>query len=165
MSEEKILVIASAGGHLTQALCATSRLENLLLVSNRKLISSEKVKKVYKIWDTQKNPFIHFLNIFVALFIILRERPKAIFSTGGPICLPYALVAKFLRVRFVYLDTLSRVVELSNTGKLIYKYKLYDRFLCQWPGVAHLYDGLEYYGQTFDIGNHGDERLPISSIG
>ena len=165
MLEDKVLVIASAGGHLTQALCATSRLENLLLVSNRKFVASKEVKKAYIIWDTQKNPIIHFLNIFFALFVVMRERPKAIFSTCGPICLPFALVAKILKVRFVYLDTLSRVVELSNTGKLIYKYKLYDRFFCQWPGVAQMYDGLEYCGQTFDLGNHGDERLPISSIG
>ena len=39
---KKVLVIASAGGHLTQALCATSTCSNIALVSNKKNISNEK---------------------------------------------------------------------------------------------------------------------------
>jgi UDP-N-acetylglucosamine transferase subunit ALG13 len=147
---EKILVIASAGGHLTQAMCLTSKCNDLTLVTNKVNIANERIKKIYKIWDTQFNFFIHFYNIFYALYVILRERPKAIISTGGPIALPFAFICKILPLKFVYVDTLSRVVELSNTGKLIHKYSLYDDFFCQWHDIAKK-NNVKYIGKCFDI--------------
>lgn len=148
--QSKVLVVASAGGHLTQAMCATSCCENLALVSNKVNISHPKLSKIYQIKDTQHNPFIHFLNVFFAIFVLLRERPKAVFSTGGPIVLPFALLCKVLPIKFVYLDTLSRVVELSNTGKLIKKYGLYDQFFSQWPNIAAK-NNVQFIGKCFDI--------------
>ncbi len=148
--KSKVLVIASAGGHLTQAMCATSACENIALVSNKKNISNDKIKHIYKIWDTQHNMFIHFVNIFYAIYVLLRERPSVVFSTGGPIVLPFALLCKFLPIKFVYLDTLSRVVELSNTGKLVRKHNLFDHFFCQWKEIAAK-NKVNYIGKCFDI--------------
>lgn len=150
MPNRKIMIVASAGGHLTQALCASSKVQDIVLVTTRDLITDERIKKTYSIWGTQKNPFIHFINIFYAIYVLLREKPHTVFSTGSPIVLPFALVCKFLPIRFIYLDTLSRVIELSNTGKLILKYKLYDEFMTQWEDMAAEYN-LEYYGKTFDL--------------
>ena len=150
MSNRKVLLIASAGGHLTQALCACNHAEEIVLVTTKSLVNDDKIKKIYTIWSTQKNAFIHFFNIFYALYVIAKERPRTVFTTGGPIVLPFALVCKFLPLRFVYLDTLSRVVELSHTGKVIHKYKLYDEFLSQWQAVARNYH-VEYAGKTFDL--------------
>lgn len=147
---KKVVVIASAGGHLTQAMCATSHCNNITLVSNKKNISLDKIKQIYKIWDTQHNPVIHFFNIFFALYVLCIERPRVVFSTGGPIALPFALLCKFLPIKFVYLDTLSRVVELSNTGKLVHKYRLYNDFYCQWKDIAAK-NKVKYIGKCFDI--------------
>ncbi len=153
-----ILVIASSGGHLTQAMCATSTLkQDLVLVSNKDMLDGKRFKHVYTIKDTQHNPFVHCMNLFAAISILLKEKPQAMFSTGGPICLPFALVAKLTNTRFVFLDTMSRVTELSNSGKLIQKFGLSDSFLCQWPDVANQYDGAEYHGQAFDLGDHGHQ--------
>ncbi len=156
----KILVIASAGGHLTQAMCATSTCEHVYLVSNKKNIHSDKIKRFFKILDTQHNPFIHFVNLFFALYVICIVRPKSILSTGGPIVLPFALIAKFLPIKFIYLDTLSRVVELSNTGKLIKKYKLYDEFFTQWASMAHEHN-VSYMGKCFDILGENEYKTKV----
>ncbi len=153
-----ILVIASSGGHLTQAMCATSTVaQELVLVSNKNMLDGKHFARVYTIRDTQHNPFIHILNLLVAVRILRKEKPEAMFSTGGPICLPFALLAKLFRVRFVFLDTMSRVTELSNSGKLIKKFGLYDSFLCQWSSVAEQHSGIEYYGQAFDLGDNGHQ--------
>jgi len=147
---KKIIIIASAGGHLTQAMCVTSRCKNIVLVTNKKNIKNKRINKVYKIWDTQFNAFIHFFNLFFACFVLMKERPSAIFSTGGPIVLPFALICKFLPIKFIYLDTLSRVVELSNTGKVIKKFHLCDEFFCQWEKIATK-NNARYIGKCFDI--------------
>ena len=150
-----VLVIASSGGHLTQAMCATSTVElELALVTNKNMLEDSRFVRIYTIRDTQTNIVIHALNIFSAARIMLKEKPQAMFSTGGPICLPFALLAKLTRTRFVYLDTMSRVVELSNSGKFIKKYGLFDSFLCQWQETADKY-GAEYHGQAFDLGDNG----------
>ena len=153
-----ILVIASSGGHLTQAICATSTVEQqLVLVSNKNMLDGKHFARVHTIRDTQHNPLIHLLNLFAAIRVFIAEKPQAVFSTGGPICLPFALVAKLTKTRFVFLDTMSRVTELSNSGKLIKKFGLYDSFLCQWSSVAEQHPGIEYYGQAFDLGDNGHQ--------
>lgn len=151
-----VLVIASSGGHLTQAMCAISLVEReLVLVSNKNMLVDSPFSRIYTISDTQRNPFIHLYNLFHAMKIVVSERPVAIFSTGGPICLPFALLSKLAGIRFVYLDTMSRVTELSNSGKIIRKFRLYDSFLCQWEAVADQHSGAEYHGKAFDLGDHG----------
>jgi UDP-N-acetylglucosamine:LPS N-acetylglucosamine transferase len=153
-----VLVVASSGGHLTQAMCATSTVaQDLVLVCNKNMLDGEHFVRVHTIRDTQHNPLIHLINLFAAVRILRREKPMAIFSTGGPICLPFALLAKLTRTKFVFLDTMSRVTELSNSGKLIQKFKLYDSFLCQWQPVADQHNGVEYHGQAFDLGDNGHQ--------
>ncbi|MEZ9233742.1 glycosyltransferase [Vibrio amylolyticus] len=166
MKQKNVLVIASAGGHLTQAMCATSTCESIYLVSNKINISNGRIKKSFKIWDTQYNPFIHIFNIFYAVYVLLVTRPRSILSTGGPIALPFALIAKFLPVNFIYLDTLSRVTELSNTGKLIKKHSLYDKFFTQWKVMSEKHN-VDYIGKCFDIlGENGYDviRKPTNEV-
>lgn len=158
---KKVLIIASAGGHLTQAMCATSACSNIALVSNKKNIQNDKIKHIYKIWDTQYNPIIHFFNVFYALYVLIIERPAVVFSTGGPIVLPFALLCKLLPIKFIYLDTLSRVVELSNTGKVIKKYSLYNEFFCQWQDIA-IKNKVNYLGKCFDILCENDYQTKFS---
>lgn len=153
-----VLVIASSGGHLTQAMCATSTIKNdLVLVSNKDMLDANHFKRIYTIRDTQHNVLIHGLNLLAAARILWHEKPLALFSTGGPICLPFAVMAKLTGTKFVFLDTMSRVTELSNSGKLLHKLKLYDSFLCQWRNVADRHSEIEYHGQAFDLGDNGHQ--------
>lgn len=150
-----VLVVASSGGHLTQAMCATSTVElDLVLVTNKNMLENSPFLRIHTIRDTQTSVLIHAMNVCSAARILLKERPRAIFSTGGPICLSFALLAKVTGTRFVYLDTLSRVTELSNSGKFIKKFGLFDSFLCQWQETADKH-GVEYHGQAFNLGDNG----------
>jgi UDP-N-acetylglucosamine:LPS N-acetylglucosamine transferase len=148
-----ILVIASPGGHLTQALCIMEAIDSFHLVTTGNVDKSisKKASSLIKVIDTQFNPAIHFCNFIKALFIISKIKPVAIFSTGGPVCLPFALLAKLIGIKFVFLDTLSRVEDLSNTAAFLYKYNLSNEIYCQWKSVSEKYTGVEYHGKTFDI--------------
>lgn len=150
-SHSNILTIVNAGGHLTQSLCVMKVVESFHLVTSININSELGQKTLTVVKGTQFNPFIHFLNLFRAANIIKKTQPTALFSTGGPICIPFALMAKMIGKKFIYLDTLSRVQDLSNTAKLLYKYRLASEIYCQWQSVADKYDGIEYKGKTFDI--------------
>jgi UDP-N-acetylglucosamine:LPS N-acetylglucosamine transferase len=123
------------------------------LVTSKEVAEDVNATTVTLVRGTQFNVFRHFKNCFVAFQIIRRIKPTVVFSTGGPICIPYAIVAKLMGVNFVYLDTLSRVVDLSNTARFLYKYKMASKIMCQWENVAAKYPGVEYFGKTFDICN------------
>ncbi|KYL33915.1 hypothetical protein R0K04_06350 [Pseudoalteromonas sp. SIMBA_153] len=159
MKNSRILTVVNAGGHLTQAMCVMSVFDEFHLVTSIKIEAELGAKSVTIINSTQFNPLIHIKNIFKAYRIIKKINPAAIFSTGGPICIPFAIVAKILGIKFIYLDTLSRVVELSNTAKFLYKFKLATKIMCQWENVANKYQGVEYYGKTFNICN--DRNMPL----
>lgn len=146
-----ILTVVNAGGHLTQSLCVMKAAHSFVLVTSGKMELDVGAKEVISISSTQFNPLKHFANVFKARKIIKRIDPVAIFSTGGPICLPFALAAKLMNKKFIYLDTLSRVDDVSNTARLLYKYKLASEIYCQWQNIAEKYPGIQYVGKTFDI--------------
>lgn len=152
----RVLTVVNAGGHLTQAMCVMRAIDEFHLVTSVNIGETFGAKSVTVINSTQFNVFVHFKNIFRAFKIVKKIKPKAIFSTGGPICIPFAVAAKFLGIKFVYLDTLSRVVEPSNTARFLYKYKLADEMFCQWETVSKQYPRMKYYGKTFNICNHRD---------
>jgi len=156
MAIKRVLTVVNAGGHLTQALCMMKVIDEFHLVTSVNIDADLGAKTMTVVESTQFNPLIHFKNLFTAYKIIKKIKPTVIFSTGGPICLPYALVAKLVGTRFVYLDTLSRVIEPSNTAKLLYKFKLADEMFCQWENITQKYPGIKYYGKTFNICNHRD---------
>lgn len=154
-----VLTVVNAGGHLTQAMCIMSAVKDFHLVTSVDLDFSCEAKSVCVIRSTQFNPLIHLKNVFVAFRIIRKIKPDVVFSTGGPICIPFAVTAKLLGVKFIYLDTLSRVQDLSNTAKFLYKYNLTTEMYCQWPKVADKYDRIAYHGKTFNICDSRDLSL------
>jgi len=121
------------------------------LACTNKNIKSDKFKQIYVAMETKTNPFIHFYNLVYASYVFARERPTSVFSTGGPFCLSFAVVAKITSTKFVYLDSLTRIEELSNSGKLIYKLGLYDTFLTQWQALTLKYPKAQYYGTVFSL--------------
>ncbi|MDF3125679.1 glycosyltransferase [Rheinheimera sp. 1928-s] len=145
----KIFVIATSGGHMTQALCACSALDDFIIVTNiNNLIGTP--NKVIVVRSTQFNFFIHLMNFFIGFYLFARFMPKVVISTGGPIFLPFAVLARLFGCKVIFIDTLSRVKELSNTGKMIKKLKLANYFICQWKAMAEKFDCL-YLGKCFDI--------------
>ncbi|HBF07770.1 MAG TPA: hypothetical protein DHW71_02150 [Gammaproteobacteria bacterium] len=146
-----VLTIVSAGGHMTQALCIMPHIERFHLVTSLNTGLDVGAASYHFIEDTQFSAWVHFKNFFSALNIIRKVKPAALFSTGGPICLPFALAAKLLGKKFIYLDTLSRVEDLSNTARFLNKHNLASEIYVQWEHHTKKYPKLSYHGKTFDI--------------
>ena len=160
---KRVLTVVSPGGHLTQALCIMEAVSEFYLVTSKSTVVSAKAKEVIVIKGTQYNPLRHLLNLFTAYKIIKKVKPDAVFSTGGPICISFAIVCKLTGMKFIYLDTLSRVIELSNTASFLVKFGLATKVMSQWKNVANQYEQVSYYGKTFDICNDRNEPIQLSS--
>jgi len=84
--------------------------------------------------------------IFIALRILLKERPEAVISTGGgEIAVPFCYVGKLLGAKVIFIETVARVTTRSAAGKLIYP--LADLFLVQWETLLKKYGKkAQYWG-------------------
>jgi UDP-N-acetylglucosamine:LPS N-acetylglucosamine transferase len=79
--------------------------------------------------------------------MLLRERPKAIISTGGGMSIATALLGKLLGVKLIYVESGARVTSPSRTGKLLYKYA--DLFIVQWEPMLKHFPKAVYGGMLF----------------
>jgi beta-1,4-N-acetylglucosaminyltransferase len=83
-------------------------------------------------------------NLGVAWRTLRRRRPDAILSTGAGLAVPFFLVGKLLRIRLVYVESVTRTESISLSGRLVYP--LADRFFVQWPEAAQGLRRAEYAG-------------------
>lgn len=100
--------------------------------------------RFYTIRDVTRWNKLRWVQTFVKLaYIILREQPDVVISTGA---LPgyFSLrLAKWLRIKTIWVDSIANVEELSLSGQMIGKYA--DLWLTQWPQLAKP-DGPLYRG-------------------
>jgi len=74
-----------------------------------------------------------------AVALVARLRPDAVLSVGHPAAIPLCLAGKLLGARTVFVESLTRVVELSLTGRIMYHLRLADRLYVQWASLAERY--------------------------
>lgn len=139
----KVLVICSHGGHLTELLELLEAFEghDLTFVTYHSNRDPEVRSRgrAYFLRNIGNNPVRMGLAFLSALYIILRERPRVIVSTGSEIAIPFFYLAKLLRMKTIFVESCCRVVRPSLTGRIVYP--VADIFLVQWPSL------LEHYGR------------------
>jgi beta-1,4-N-acetylglucosaminyltransferase len=134
----KICLICSHGGHLTEMLQLMEAFEGhkvffITYDSPRTRVLEHK----YLIKNIGTNPLVMaqaFLSTFMILF---REKPKLIVSTGSEIAIPAFYLAKLLRIKTIFIESWTRFIEPSGTGKMVYP--VADVFLVQWERLLDKY--------------------------
>lgn len=90
-----------------------------------------------------------------AVALVWRAAPDLLLINGPGTCVPVAaaaVVARWLgrtRTRIVYVESIARTRSLSLTGNILYKLRLADAFLVQWPGLAAAFPRATYAGRLF----------------
>lgn len=80
------------------------------------------------------------------LWILLRERPHAVVSTGAaPGCFAIIL-GRMLGARTVWLDSVANIEQMSMSGMMVRRYS--KLWLTQWSHLAKE-DGPEFAGKVF----------------
>jgi UDP-N-acetylglucosamine:LPS N-acetylglucosamine transferase len=144
MSERpKLLAISSPGGHWIQLTRLCERLEDrysIIYAMPNTLFNTAatlKERKVYSITDVSADDKWRLIPCTLqVLYILLKERPQAILSTGAAPGAVAVWLGKLLRIRTIWVDSIANVRQISRAGRLAQKQA--DVFLTQWE---HLSDG------------------------
>ncbi len=147
----KLLAISSPGGHWIQLNRLSAGLEDryqIVYAMPAGLFTStsrsEQERKVYSVVDVSADDKWRLIPCALqVLYILLKERPKAILSTGAAPGAVAIWLGSFLGIRTIWVDSIANVKQISRAGKLAQKRA--DVFLTQWE---HLSDGqtIQYKG-------------------
>ena len=86
-------------------------------------------------------------NSFRALWIMLKERPDVVITTGVLAVIPLCLLAKLFGRKLIYIESFAKVTSPTETGKLMYKFA--DRFYVQWESMLEIYPDAVYLGGIY----------------
>lgn len=150
----KVCVGASSGGHMTELLGLLATVGNWptqpsVYVTTREIWA----KKLYELGPTylvgecdRNKPLSIVATAWRALWFVLRERPDVIITTGSlPIAIVCMLAKLLTGAKFVWIDSVAQLDDLSMSGKMVMKRA--DLFLTQWPEVAARYPKAQYVGE------------------
>ncbi|RDE15457.1 MAG: hypothetical protein C4K48_03810 [Candidatus Thorarchaeota archaeon] len=154
----RILFVLGSGGHTTRGLILSRQIkaEKTYMIPWESEVTRNKVGKNYfrvfsprfrakdNVLMTILRTLFLFLHSFVILLIV---RPHVVISTGSGLTIPPFFLARFLRMKTVYIESPSRVYEPSIAGRLLIG--RVDMWLSSWPDLAKRYRGVEYRGMIF----------------
>lgn len=153
MKRKKVLFISSSGGHLAQLMHLKPLFEryDYHLVTEY-LPCNEKLKEKYKVSfllhggrnNKFKYLFLFLFNAFKSLYILLREKPNVVITTGAHTAVPMCYLAKIFGKKVIYIESFAKVNTPNLSGKLIYP--IADLFIVQWPELLKYYPKAKYLG-------------------
>jgi len=136
--KKKILAVSSGGGHWVELIRLVPAFEGhdtVFATVDEAYRNEAGSARFYTIRDVTRWNKLRWLQTFVKLvWILSREKPDIVVSTGA---LPgyFSLrLAKWFGARTIWVDSIANVEELSLSGKMIGKHA--DLWLTQWPHLA-----------------------------
>jgi beta-1,4-N-acetylglucosaminyltransferase len=147
-----VLLVCSSGGHLLQLHSLRDAWDGMSRVwvsfdktDVRSLLEGERV--VFAFGPTNRNLKNFLRNIALALRVVLRVRPKALVTTGAGVAVPFAWIAYLCRAKVVYVESLTRIEDVSLSCKLIRP--VASRVYVQWPETTNVVRGSRFVGNVF----------------
>jgi exopolysaccharide biosynthesis glucuronosyltransferase PssD len=145
---QRVLAVASGGGHWVQLrrLMAAAEGHDIAVVTTLDSYREEvgPAARFYFVRDASRWTKLGLVRMAIQLtFIVLKERPDVVISTGaaaGYFCLR---LAKALGARTIWVDSLANAGCMSLCGQRVGRYA--DLWLTQWPHLARP-DGPHYRG-------------------
>jgi beta-1,4-N-acetylglucosaminyltransferase len=144
----KIALVCSHGGHLTEILQLMDAFQghDVFFITYEGPRSSALTKK-YTMKNLGKNPLRFIMSVPKAFWILLKERPDIIISTGSEIAIPIFYTAWILGIKTMFIESLCRVTDPSITGKIVYP--VASIFLVQWKQLLSKFGKkAQYWGNV-----------------
>ena len=144
-----VLAVASSGGHWIQLLRLRPAFEGMrtVFVSVSDDLALDVVPNTfYQVPDANRSSKFRLLWQFVKLlFIVLRERPRYVVSTGAAPGYLAVRLGGLFGARTLFIDSIANAEQLSLSGHLASSHA--DLMLTQWPSLARE-GGPQYRGSV-----------------
>jgi len=134
-----VVIVCSSGGHLLQMIQlreAWAPFERIWVTFDksdaRSLLRGERVIRAHG--PTNRSVPNLLRNLRLAARVLLAERPAAILTTGAGVAVPFAWIGWLLRIPTIYVESLTRIDELSLSGRMVAP--VATRVYGQWPELA-----------------------------
>lgn len=133
---QKTCLIYSSGGHYAETMRSIKGITftNFYHVTfgiGRDNEQVDRVSRRYFITHPRRRILFLLKNIYESFFLLLRERPKLIISTGADVAVPSIIMGKiFFRCRVIFIESAGDV-KPTLTGRIVYPFT--DLFIVQWP--------------------------------
>lgn len=140
MNKTDCVIIASAGGHLREAILATKLLNPpppIITYKAPHLKNLLKHRKIFFITHPRRNLLRLIKNIIESFLLYLKLKPKVVISTGADVTVPFCIISKILGSKIIYIETGASVYTLSLTGKIMRFFA--DYFFVQWEPLFERY--------------------------
>lgn len=135
----KVFAVASIGGHWVQLLRIAKALEkefDVVYMSTHEKCATMVEERVYysmndfSRWDFYKM----FPELLHSIYIICKEKPSIVITTGAAPGLVCLFAAKICGIRTVWIDSIANVEHISFSGRIASKFA--SRIYTQWPSLA-----------------------------
>ncbi len=135
----KVFAVASIGGHWVQLLRIAKALEkefDVVYMSTEKCATMVEGRVYYSMndffsrWDFYKM----FPELLHSIYIICKEKPSIVITTGAAPGLVCLFAAKICGIRTVWIDSIANVEHISFSGRIASKFA--SRIYTQWPSLA-----------------------------
>lgn len=156
--KERVLFIASAGGHLSELLALRPMFEtyNSFLMTEKtkssKALTSQFQNKIgFLLYGTMAHPFRYPFkllgNCFISLYYYLKFRPKVVITTGVQSAGPMCCIAKIMGSKVIYIESFANIETKTASGSIIYHFA--DYFIVQWESMLKLYPKAHFGGWIY----------------
>lgn len=149
----KVCFAASSGGHLAELsqLAPIVREGDFVLTEKCGSDQIKWCKKVFYVAEINRRELLFLPKLLwlfiVSFWLLLREKPEAVVSTGALAACPISMLAKKMGKKVVYIESFARIKSASLTGKMLYKKA--DLFIVQWEEMLRVYPDAIYVGGMF----------------
>jgi UDP-N-acetylglucosamine:LPS N-acetylglucosamine transferase len=145
-SQQRVLAVASSGGHwvqLRRLVPAFDGQDVAYLTTDPGHRSEVGTARFYAVCDANRwNKLALARCAAKILWVLLRERPTVVVSTGAAPGYLAIRCARLLGARTVWIDSVANIDELSMSGRMASTTA--DLCLTQWPHLAD--DRIQYLG-------------------
>ena len=148
----KVCLVGSSGGHLTHLYMLKDfwKDKDRFWVTfdkedARSILKNKKVIPCY--YPTNRNIKNLIKNTFLAIRVLLKEKPDLIISSGAAVAVPFFYIGKILGAKLIYIEVFDRIDKPTMTGKMVYP--IADKFVVQWDEQKKVYPKAVNLGSIF----------------
>lgn len=147
----KIAWAASTGGHYDELMVMEplmAKYDSIIVTEKTTYTSGKLPYRIYfltQMMRKDKNQFFEMIgNSFRSLWILIKEDPDVVVTTGVLAVIPLCLLMKLNGKKMIYIESFCRVTTPTKTGLLLAKYA--DETFVQWEELKPYYPKAKYKG-------------------